>query len=214
MFFIFFLGLACEPTSSKVDPPIDTGEENTEQLYAEGSFPLDTSTWSVNIDRTKGNPLKGFLTSYLWGEPANDFPDSMEYLYIPMKNIWNENGETFDSGLEPLLEQAKDRGHHVVMRVFIDYPAQDSALPEYLQDNVSCTPYSDHGGGCSPDYDNPLLQEAIVSLIQQLGERYNGDQRIGFIQANELNYKLKSKAEFVVYLDKHRNSIIISFLTL
>ena len=29
---------------------------------------------------------------------------------------------------------------------------------------------------------------------------------LGFIQANELNYKLKSKADFVQYLDKHRKS--------
>ena len=37
---------------------------------------------------------------------------------------------------------------------------------------------------------------------------------LGFIQANELNYKLKSKADFVQYLDKHRKLIFIFILTL
>ena len=188
MVFVFFLGIACESSSPKSALPNDTGEESVEQIYIEGSFSIDSSNWSVDMERTKENPLKGFLTSYLWGDPVSDFPDSMEYLYVPMKSIWNETGETFDIGLEPLLQQAAERNHHVVMRVFIDYPAQESALPDYLQDSVSCTPYSDHGGGCSPDYDNPELQEAILSLIEKLGERYNTDNRIGFIQAGLLGF--------------------------
>lgn len=188
MFCMLLLSIACESSSTDTVILNDTGEETIEQMHIEGSFSLDTSNWSVELARTKENPLKGFLTSYLWGEPASNFPDSMEYLYIPMKDIWNENGETFDSGLEPLLERAKERNHHVVMRIFIDYPSQESALPEYLEENVSCEPYSDHGGGCSPDYTNPILQEAILDLIQKLGERYNGDKRIGFIQAGFLGF--------------------------
>ena len=35
---------------------------------------------------------------------------------------------------------------------------------------------------------------------------------LGFIQANELNWKLKSKADFVQYLDKHRKCISLLFL--
>ena len=188
MFCMLFLNVGCESSSTDAIIFNDSGEEINEPMQIEGSFSIDTSNWSVNLERTKQNPLKGFLTSYLWGEPVNDFPDSMEYLYVPMKNIWNENGETFDSGLEPLLEQAKERRHHVVMRIFIDYPAQESALPDYLEGSVSCEPYTEHGGGCSPDYSNPMLQEAILSLIQKLGERYNGDKRIAFIQAGLLGF--------------------------
>ena len=35
---------------------------------------------------------------------------------------------------------------------------------------------------------------------------------LGFLQASELNYKLKSKADFVQYLDKHRKWHIQSSL--
>jgi len=76
----------------------------------------------------------------------------------------------------------------VVMRVFIDYPSRDSGLPEYLQETVSCEPYTEHGGGCSPDYSDPLLQQAILDLIAKFGERYNGDPRIGFIQVGILGF--------------------------
>ena len=36
---------------------------------------------------------------------------------------------------------------------------------------------------------------------------------LGFIQASELEYKLKSKADFLQYLDKHRKSILHLRLT-
>lgn len=193
MFLLYCGMLSCDTTPASEAIPADTQEPTIEEptiepMHIEGSISMDAASWSSDINRTKENPLKGFLTSYLWGEPTSDFPDSMEYLYVPMKDIWNEHGETFDTGLEPLLEQARGRNHHVVMRIFIDYPSQESALPDYLQDSVSCEPYFEHGGGCSPDYENPLLQDAILSLIQQLGERYNADKRIGFIQAGFLGF--------------------------
>jgi len=140
------------------------------------------------MDRTQNNPLKGFMTSYLWGEPYNDFPDQMEFLYIPLSELWDASGETLDSGLEPLLVAAEGRGHHVVLRVFLDYPNRPSGLPEYLADVVSCTPYSEHGGGCSPDYEHPALQEAMFGLIAALGERYDGDTRLGFVQVGLLGF--------------------------
>jgi hypothetical protein len=91
-------------------------------------------------------------------------------------------------GLEPLLEEASQRHHHVVIRVYIDYPNQEYALPEYLQEYVSCEPYTEHGGGCSPDYNHPLLQEAIRALISEMGARYNTDHRIAFVQAGLLGF--------------------------
>ena len=36
------------------------------------------------------------MTSYAWGQPANDFPHQMEFLYLPMADLWGPDGETFN----------------------------------------------------------------------------------------------------------------------
>ncbi len=40
-------------------------------------------------------------------------------LYIPMNDVWGPDGETFDTGLEPLMVAAAERGHHLVLRVLL-----------------------------------------------------------------------------------------------
>ena len=112
----------------------------------------------------------------------------MEFMYIPMKDLWSEEGETLESGLEPLLEAAASRSHHAVIRVYIDYPGKESGLPDYLQELVSCEHHDHFGAGCSPDYEDPDLYEAMMGLIQALGARYDGDPRLGFVQAGLLGF--------------------------
>ncbi|MGB0592499.1 MAG: hypothetical protein ACPGU1_22675 [Myxococcota bacterium] len=141
-----------------------------------------------DLERTRHNPLKGFITSYAWSAPANDFPDQMEFLYLPMADVWGADGDTFEAGLEPLLVAAAARQHQVVLRIYIDYPNKTSGLPGYLAETVPCSVYSDHGGGCSPDYDHPLLVDAMVALINALGERYDADPRLGVIQVGLLGF--------------------------
>ena len=190
-------GPSAADTGSTVDLPADSGEDTAEHGTDCESFgrsdvaahlSLETDAWVHDEARTDGNPLKGFLTSYLWAEPANDMPDSMEFLYLPMSALWGADGETFDAGLEPLLEAAAARAHHAVLRVYLDYPTKPSGVPDYLAETVGCSPYADHGGGCSPDYEHPELKAAILGLIDSLGERYDGDPRLGFVQVGLLGF--------------------------
>ena len=179
-------------SSDTATPPIDCEDPcedpcTTESL-ASVELAIDKALLASDISRTAENPLRGFMTSYLWGEPANDFPDQLEYFYLPMMDLWDEDGETLETGLEPHLQDAEARGHHAVVRVYIDYPAVDYGLPDYLSDEVSCQTYEEFGGGCSPDYDNPLLVDAMIGLIEALGEQYDGDPRLGFIQVGLLGF--------------------------
>jgi len=167
-------------------PPVDCEACTASEVFAVHAIAEDT--FVAAPERTRDNPLKGFMTSYLWGEPYNDFPDQMEFLYIPMAQLWNASGDTLESGLEPYLVQAEERGHHAVLRVFVDYPTRPSGLPDYLDGVVSCSIYTEHGGGCSPDYEHPALQEAMFGLISALGDRYDGDPRLGFIQVGLLGF--------------------------
>jgi hypothetical protein len=146
------------------------------------------SELSYDRSRTADNALKGFLTSYLWGEPSSELPDQLEFLYLPMKELWDETGATLETGLEPHLAAAASREHHGIIRVYIDYPSQESGLPDHLADTVPCQTYDDYGGGCSPDYANEDLLEAMTGLIEAMGAVYDGDQRLGFVQIGLLGF--------------------------
>ena len=173
--------------------PTDTGDtgapcEDCPQSTAVAAYALGPDVLTPDVSRTVANPLKGFMTSYLWGAPVSDFPDQMEFLYLPMSELWGAEGELLESGLEPYLVAAESRGHHAVLRVFVDYPSRPTGLPAYLAGSVSCSTYSDHGGGCSPDYDHPDLVAAMLGLIEALGSRYDGDPRLGFVQVGLLGF--------------------------
>ena len=194
--------LAFGCTSSKGEQPVvdpvvndelseDTAEDIAEESGEFISSRSGSQSFEFMYDRsvTAGNPLKGLLSSYLWSEPHNDLPHSLEFIYVPLNSLVSgPETYTFEAGLEPHLQAASARGNHVVMRVFIDYPSREYGLPEYLEELVSCSPYSEYGGGCSPDYSNPHLQSAILNFISEFGSRYDGDNRLGFIQMGLLGY--------------------------
>jgi len=168
---------ACTPTTSDGDtaPAADT----------------DTIVEHFSYDRsvTAGNPQKGFLTSYAWGEPVTDFPASLEFAYIPLSDLMDgPSSFTFETGLEPILDEASARGHQLVLRTTIDYPAQPSGLPAFLADEVSGQAYDDYGGGTSPDYEDPDLRAAMTAYIAALGAAYDGDPRIAFVQVGLLGF--------------------------
>ena len=206
MLFLGFLLVGCGSSKNSASDTVDTVTSDTassvpvpeEDAVEPGpADPGYTSSrrakhvFALTYDRsvTGDNPLKGFMTSYTWGEPANDFPHRLEFAYIPLKDlIGGDNQYTFASGLEPYLEQASARGNHLVVRIYIDYPSLEYGLPDHLLDLVSCTPYDDHGGGCSPDYSNGHLQAAIVDFIAEFGAQYDGDRRLGFVQMGLLGY--------------------------
>ncbi len=169
---------------------VDTGEDCSvcPASTAVAELQLGPDVLMSDASRTRENPLRGFLTSYLWGAPVTDFPDQMEFLYLPMNELWGPEGETLDAGLEPHLVSAESRGHHAVLRVFIDYPSRLSGLPDHLSGVVPCETYTDHGGGCSPDYDHPELISAMTGLIEAMGARYDGDPRLGFVQVGLLGF--------------------------
>jgi hypothetical protein len=187
--FIILLGISC--SSTKPEPnhnqSNDTSEEET--TYHSTKSSTSTRSYQYRQEPTDGNPLKGLLTSYQWGEPQNNLPHSLEFSYIPLAALI-EAPDTylFETGLEPKLIAASERGNHLILRVYIDYPNLESGLPTFLQNAVSCNSYTEYGGGCCPDYSNPLLQETIIEFISDFGERYDGDNRIAFIQLGLIGF--------------------------
>jgi hypothetical protein len=113
----------------------------------------------------------------------------MEFAYFPLSDVLKGTDQyDFENGLEPILEAASSRNHHLIPRIYVDYPNLPSGMPEHLVSVVPCVTYTDYGGGCAPDYTSPELQSAILNFIAAFGEAYDGDRRIAFIQLGLLGF--------------------------
>jgi hypothetical protein len=193
MILTLLILLSCSHDSSSIHQSesnvYDTSNDQDQQTYVSENTFTETVVYTYDQTQTIGNPLQGFVTNYAWGEPNNSFPDSMEFRYVPLSELLSApDTYTYNTTLEPYLEEAKERGHQVILRVYIDYPALESGLPSFLQDEVECLSYVEHGGGCSPEYANELLQSTLLDFITHFGNAYDGDNRLAFVQVGLLGF--------------------------
>ncbi|NUT69579.1 DUF4832 domain-containing protein [Pseudarthrobacter sp. C4D7] len=135
------------------------------------------------------NPLQGFVP---YAGQYNSLPYSMEWFYLPVNAVATGPG-TYDwSALEAQLNAIAARGHQAVFRFYLDYPGKPTGVPAYLLDaglaTHAYTDYGNQGISVSPDYNDPRLAQAVDSFIAAFGSRYDGDRRIGFIQAGLLGF--------------------------
>lgn len=132
------------------------------------------------------NPMSGFVPY----PGTYDFPHSMEYSYVSLAEVLPSAGIVdLDSKVEPLVEGIASRGNQAILRLYVDYPAEGSGLPGFLRRaGVAEREYKDHGGGRSPDYDDPRLLAAMTRTVEILGKRYDGDPRIAYIQVGLLGH--------------------------
>ncbi|HWH69936.1 MAG TPA: DUF4832 domain-containing protein, partial [Candidatus Sulfotelmatobacter sp.] len=117
---------------------------------------------------------------------------SLEWGYLPLRSLMT--GPTnFDwTRLEALLDGIAQRGHQAIFRVYLDYPAQPTGIPQFLLDaGLATRAYTDYGNNnlsVSPDYQNPLLRQALQNFIAAMGARYDADPRVGFITVGLLGF--------------------------
>ena len=131
-------------------------------------------------DVSKANPLKGFAT---WEEASrNGVPCSLEYVPIKFNQVLVAENTCDYSVVEKKLENARKRGHQVILRFIIDEPKSDSPneglyLPDFLSDvarfqywtdKSKSTPY-----GYSPDYNDEELLGQILFFIGEFAKKYD-----------------------------------------
>ena len=156
---------------------------------AEATPAATNSYWLNYRPAPPDNPLKGFLP---YAGVYTTFPHSMEWGYLSLRSLMT--GPTnFDwTALERLLDEIAQRGHQAVFRIYLDYPSKQTGIPQYLLDAGLITrTYADFGNAnisVSPDYQNPLLRQALTNFITAFGARYDGDPRVGFITVGLLGF--------------------------
>ena len=142
------------------------------------------------------NPLKGFMP-YLdarnVSKPGHDnydrFPYSMEYFYIPLRQLMVDDNKFDWSDLEMNLNIIASRGNQAVFRVYLDYPQKTTGIPDFLlKKGLKTHQYSQFGAGTCPDYNDSKLLQALDNFIAALGAKYDGDPRIGFIEVGLVGF--------------------------
>ena len=139
------------------------------------------------------NPMKGFMP---WapapgGNPVlaqGSLPYTLEWAVFPLKNVVT-GPDTYDfTTVDAMLDSIAGRGHQAVIRFYVDNPGESSALPQYLIDGGTdkSRTYDFHGNkkkSFSPNYDDPKVKEMFRHFVAALGDKYDGDPRIGYITA-------------------------------
>ncbi len=137
------------------------------------------------------NPLKGFVP---YAGKARDFPHSLEFGYLALSELMVGPSE-FDWGpMERLLDDVASRGCQTVFRIWMEYPKRPTGVPAWLvADGQKLRSWSgaDARDGAAetdrtPDYEDPRLRSTLKRFIVALGQRYDGDPRIGFVTAGLL----------------------------
>ena len=138
------------------------------------------------------NPLKG-LVPYQ-ADVRSRFPHSLEFNYLPLSALVVGEREYDWKPLERMLDNIAGRGHQAVFRVFLEYPGKRDVIPEYLvrgglkvhryqNTNTAPLPPADVE---TPDYADPKLRACLRDFTAALGEKYDGDPRVGFLTAGLL----------------------------
>lgn len=138
------------------------------------------------------NPLKGLVP---YASNGNlHFPHSMEFNYVGLAQLMKGYDDFDWRPLERLLDDIAGRGHQAVFRIYLEYPSKQNLIPKFLIDdglkvhkylNTNTQPLPPAEVE-TPDYEDKNLRKALKSLIAALGEKYDGDARIGFITAGLL----------------------------
>ncbi|MEZ5976066.1 MAG: hypothetical protein R3E96_14860 [Planctomycetota bacterium] len=125
--------------------------------------------------------------------PSPGASPSLEYDYLSLRALMT-GPETFDwQPMEALLDAIAGRGHQAVVRVYVEYPGRNDGLPQFLIDRgVKITQYKEDAEfaeeNFTPDYRSKYLRRALVAFVEAFGKRYDGDARLGFVEAGLLGH--------------------------
>lgn len=143
----------------------------------------------IEKEEAFANPMKGWV---VWGEDPIPLPQpcTLFFSYRSWRDLEPVEGQyRFEAWESDVWDYWVRRGMKAVFRVYLDYPGRPLGVPQWLLDaGVKVTPYDEYGSGWSPDYENPLLLEKVKQLIARLGERYDSDPRVAFLDVGILGH--------------------------
>jgi hypothetical protein len=158
----------------------------TEVINRISYYPLET-------DQVLNNPFMGFVIDAKYNEAKQPF--RLAYANLTWADIEPEKGKYDFDAIEKKFQFAlwKTKGVSLIFRVILDYPRETKHkdIPDWLFNEIGEKGdwYDlDYGKGFSPDYTNPVLLDNHERLIRALGNRYNNDPFIAFIELGSIGH--------------------------
>lgn len=133
-----------------------------------------------------GNAMKGWCMYGYWRKLKGLVPYSLGFHHIKLKDVMPEENTVNLTGLDEILEKYKNIQMQVVVRLVLDsppYPYKDY-LPDFILKKVDVYEYDYHGqmGMYSPNYNDEFLLSQLELLWKKMGERFDGDPRIAYLE--------------------------------
>lgn len=147
----------------------------------------------TEISSVLNNPYMGFAPDARWG--PYEQPHRLVFFDFTWRDIEESKGVyTFDK-LEEKHQFKKwtDQNVKIIFRLILDDPRDDRHMdiPDWLYEEIGKEGSwytTSYGQGFSPNYENKILIEEHQKLIRKLGERYNRDARIAFIELGSIGH--------------------------
>ncbi|RAP73974.1 DUF4832 domain-containing protein [Paenibacillus montanisoli] len=163
------------------------------ELFASSEAPrvsfIPAETPSLVLD----NPYTGFVADARYDDATQPF--RLAHANISWAELEPAKGVYAFDEIERDFNLAlwKQKNVKLVIRIVMDYPRKTAHkdIPQWLYEEIGKkgTIYDNrYGKGFSPDYANPLLIQYHRQLIKKLGERYNDDPAIAFVELGSLGH--------------------------
>jgi hypothetical protein len=139
------------------------------------------------------NPYMGFVPP----ADSSDYtqPHTLVYANFTWRDLEPEKGQYDFIGIEKKykLNEWKQKNIKLIFRVVLDTPrdSKHMDIPDWLYEEINHDgTWYDHrwGKGFSPNYSNKKLIEYHNELLKALGERYNNDPEIAFIELGSIGH--------------------------
>lgn len=145
----------------------------------------NAQTWNtLQPDQTlpglEENPLKGFVDLF---NPSNQFPNSVSASLFNLDDLMLGLNNFNWLPIDNYLETEALKGNHSYIQVNIDPADGTTHMPGFLINQVDFFNYPGDPGNnippdACPDWNNPMLINAMLNFIDAFGQRYNTDDRV------------------------------------
>lgn len=129
-------------------------------------------------------PMTGLV---LWSsnEHVATAPIQLEFEYIAYSDVVKGERAYDFSVIDQKLEAIAQRKHQAILRFYDTYVGKETGVPQYIRDlpdYKGVTAKSEGKRTGFPDWSHPAWQRCVLDFFEALGERYDRDARIAFLQ--------------------------------
>jgi hypothetical protein len=147
----------------------------------------------AETDEVLANPYMGFAVNA--ESKGVEQPFRLTHANLTWRELEPQMGQIVFEETEQRIQLERWRRENVkvILRIILDYPSKTRHMdiPDWLYESINHRGNwydTEFGKGFSPDYSNPDLIRYHERLIRALGERYNDDPAIAFIQLGSLGH--------------------------